>query len=165
MIVAGRLSDWMTKRGYRDANIRIGLIVALAWIPTGVLYTLAPSAGLAIALLVPSTFLAMAPFGLANAALLEIMPNPLRGQAIAVYGFFANLIGLGLGPTAIALVTDYVFRDDQAINYSLLIVGLIAHLGSATLLWIAMQTYPRSLDVFKDWTGEAIESEPHLKPA
>jgi MFS family permease len=159
IIVAGKLSDWLTKRGYRDSSIRVGLIMAFAWIPTGILYTLAPSAGLAVALFIPSTLLAMAPYGIANAALLQIMPNPLRGQAIALYGFMANLIGLGLGPTAIALVTDYVFRNDQAINHSLLIVGLSAHLVSALLLWIAMTTYPRSLDYYNHWTGEAVESE------
>jgi MFS family permease len=156
MIVAGKLSDRLTKRGYRDSNIRVGLIVALAWIPTGILFPLMPTAGLAIALFIPSTLLAMAPYGIANAALLGMMPNPLRGQAIALYGFIANVIGLGFGPTAIALMTDYVFHSDQALNYSLLVVGLVAHLAAALLLWIAMRTYPRSLDHFNDWTGEAV---------
>ena len=44
-----------------------------------------------------------------------------------------NLIGQGLGPTAVALLTDYLFHDDMAVGHSLLIV-IIAGLTVATLL-------------------------------
>ncbi len=36
--------------------------------------------------------------------------------ALIAYLFIMNLIGLDLGPTAVALMTDYVFRDDRAVN-------------------------------------------------
>ena len=40
--------------------------------------------------------------------------QPDGGQAVAFYAVIANLIGLGLGPTAVALLTDYVFGDGEA---------------------------------------------------
>jgi hypothetical protein len=40
-----------------------------------------------------------------------------------VYLFVLNLVGLGLGPTAVAVLTDYVFRADAAVGRSLAIVG------------------------------------------
>ena len=155
LVAAGRLSDWLTKRGRRDSNMRVGLIVALAWLPTGILYTLSPTAGVAVALLIPTSLLSTAPYGVAHAALLEMMPNRMRGQAMAVYIFLGNLIGLGLGPTAVALTTDYIFRDDSAVNYSLLVVGVTAHLAAAALLWLGLSHYIRSLDFFREWAGEA----------
>src|SRR5262245_60197538 len=45
--MGGRISDWMSERGRRDATIRVGLIVSLAWIPTGVLYPVVSNANLA----------------------------------------------------------------------------------------------------------------------
>jgi MFS family permease len=160
LVAAGRLSDWLTKQGRHDSNMRVGLIVAFAWLPTGILYTLAPTAGVAVALLIPTSLLSTAPYGVAHAALLEVMPNTMRGQAMAVYIFLGNLIGLGLGPTAVALTTDYVFRDDSAVNYSLLVVGVTAHIGAAVLLWIGLSHYLRSLDFFREWTA-SVKDDAH----
>jgi hypothetical protein len=75
----------------------------------------------------------------------------MRGQASALYLFVINLIGLGLGPTAVAVMTDYVFRNDNAVNYSLLVVGTLTHIGSATLLWAGLKPYRRSLERLKEW--------------
>ena len=37
--------------------------------------------------------------------------------------FAINLLGLGLGPTSVALITDYVFGEDNMLRYSMSIVG------------------------------------------
>lgn len=148
----GWYADRLASRGFRDANFRVALIVALAWIPTGVGYLIAPNANVAMALLAPTIFLVAAPFGIAPAAITQIMPNQMRGQAAAVYLFVNNLIGLGLGPTAVAIVTDYVFRDDNMVGWSLLIVTTTAHLISGALWWVGLKHYRRSLDRLENWT-------------
>ncbi len=152
IVTGGKLADWLAHRGFRDANMRVGVIGALIWIPAGILYPLMPSGNLATAMLVPTIFLTSLPVGLAAAAIQEMMPNVMRGQASALYLFVINLIGLGLGPTAVALMTDYVFHNDNAVHYSLLAVGTLAHLGAAALLWAGLKPYRRSLDRLKDWT-------------
>ena len=106
---------------------------------------------LAVALMAPAVFLASAPFGVAPAAIQQMMPNAMRGQASAVYLFIVNLIGLGIGPTAVAMTTDYVFHDDYKVNYSLVIVATIAHLAAALLLWAGIKPFNRSLDRLKEW--------------
>ena len=141
----------MAARGYRDANMRVGLVASLAWLPTGILYPLVPNDTWAVALMIPSVFLASAPFGVAPAAIQQMMPNAMRGQASAVYLFIVNLIGLGLGPTAVALTTDYIFRDDYKVNYSLAIVATVAHLVAALLLWAGLKPFMQSLDRLKAW--------------
>ncbi len=152
IVAGGRVADWLAQRGFRDANMRVGLIAALAWIPTGILFPLMPNGSLAAALLIPTVFLMGQPVGIAAAAILEIMPNVMRGQASALYLFVINLIGLGLGPTAVAMFTDYVFHNDKAIHYSLVAVGTLAHLGAATLLWTGLRHFRDSLDRLNNWT-------------
>ncbi len=152
IIIGGRLADWLARRGFHDSNMRVGLIGALAWLPAGILYPLMPTGNSAAAMLILTIFLTSLPVGVAAAAIQEMMPNVMRGQASALYLFVINLIGLGLGPTAVAVLTDYVFRDDNAVNYSLLVVGTLAHLGAALLLWIGLKPFLRSLDRVKDWT-------------
>lgn len=146
IVFGGRVADWLAQRGHRDATLRTGLIAALVWTPTGVLYPLMPSAGLALLLIVPTVFFASMPFGCAPAAIQEIMPNTMRAQASAIYLFVVNLIGLGLGPTAVALTTDYVFKSDVSVRYSLLAVATIAHIGSALLLWAGLRPFRESVD-------------------
>lgn len=147
----GWWADRMAARGRRDATMLVGFIVAIVWFPTGILYPLVSNATLSAFLLIPSAFLASAPFGVAPAAIQQIMPNEMRGQASAVYLFVINLIGLGIGPTAVAMTTDYVFHDDNAVNYSLMIVCTIAHVIAGILLWAGRKPFCESLDRLKRW--------------
>jgi MFS family permease len=142
----GRLADRLRHRGHDDAELRVALIAAVGWLPFGLLYPLMPRGAWAGALLAPAVFFSSAPFGVAPAAIQRMMPNSLRAQATALYLFVINLIGLGLGPTAVALVTDRVFRDKGAVDRSLLIVGLVADAAAAVLLWLGLRPYRRSLD-------------------
>jgi MFS family permease len=151
IVVAGRFSDWLTQRGYKDAPMRVGLLAAILLIPSGAAFYLAPSGNVAAWLFVPLAFFASAPFGVAPAAIQQMMPNAMRGQASALYIFMINVIGLGLGPTAVALMNDYVFHDGNAIKYSLLIVGAIAQLLAAILLWIGLKPFAESVDRLKIW--------------
>jgi len=82
------------------------------------------------------------------------MPNQMRGQASAVYLFIISIIGLGLGPQALALVTDYVFKDDNQINMSLLWTTTLAHVGSAVLLWLGLSHFRKSRDNVEAWLKE-----------
>jgi MFS family permease len=153
IVAGGRLADWMEQRGQRDATMRVGVIAALAWLPCGVFYPLVPNANLAVALLIPSAFLAAAPFGVSAAAIQQIMPGGMRGQASAIYLFVINLIGLGLGPSAVAAATDFVFEDDEAVRYSLVSVATCAHLASAALLFAGIKPFLASLERLKQWNA------------
>jgi hypothetical protein len=45
-----------------------------------------------------------------------------RGYRDAMYLVVVNLIGLRAGPTAVALLTDHLFHDDNMLRHSLAIV-------------------------------------------
>lgn len=145
IVFGGWLADRWLRRGMIDATMRVGVIACIACIPFGTLFPLMPTPELAMAVLAPATFCLAMPFGVAPAGLQEIMPNRLRGVASAIYLFIVSLIGLGIGPTAVALVTDYVFADDAAVRWSLMIVGGLAQTAALLCLLAGLAPYRESV--------------------
>ena len=152
IVCGGRLADWLRSRGRADADLRVALLSALAAIPFVVAFPLASSGPLAAVLLTPVTFLCSVPFGVAPAAIQQMMPNTLRSQASALYLFVINLIGMGIGPWLVAWLTDNAFHDPKAVGHSLLVVGLVSFSSGAILLWLGLKPYRRSLEYLKHWT-------------
>ncbi len=145
IVFGGRLADRWSEAGITDAALRVGLWAATLCLVGGVLYLLAPTGTLAAIAMVPAVFALGMPFGAAAAAIQEIVPNRMRGQTSAVYLFIVNLIGLGIGPTAVAVLTDYVFRDDNAVRWSILIVGTFGNLAAIALFSAGLRPYRETL--------------------
>ena len=147
-ILGGVIADWLTARGYKDAKVRVGFFAAWTWFPFGIAFPLVDDGNLAMALAAPAAFLASMPFGVAPAALQEMMPNNLRGQASAMYLFVTNLLGLAIGPLFLAAMTDYVFTEAShglaGIRWSLLSTTTAAHIISTILLLIGMREFRRA---------------------
>jgi hypothetical protein len=70
----------------------------------------------------------------------------MRAQVAALYFLLANLIGIGLGPTVVALLTDFVFADDAAIGQSLALSAALLIPVACALIWAGLPAI-----------GEAIE--------
>ncbi|ANI17286.1 MFS transporter [Pseudomonas citronellolis] len=157
IVFGGRLADRWAKRGRTDANMRVGLLAACLALPLSVTFPLLDDANLVALLMAPTVFCLSMPFGVAPAAIQEIMPNSMRGQASAIYLFVVTLFGLGVGPTAVALVTDFVFHDDMALRYSLLIVTSLALLGGVLLLGMGLKPYRQSREHLQNWS---LQREP-----
>ncbi|TXH92012.1 MAG: MFS transporter, partial [Pseudomonas sp.] len=158
IVFGGRLADWLAKHGRSDANMRVGLYAAVGALPFVLAFPLMGDAFWASVLMAPTVFCLSMPFGVAPAAIQEIMPNAMRGQASALYLFVITLIGLGIGPTAVALVTDFVFADDNALRYSLLIVTALAVLSSIILLYRGLAPYRDSVERLKEWSAQPAQS-------
>ncbi len=144
ILFGGWITDRWLRQGKPDAALRMGIVAAIA-ATLGGGYLMANSGAMAAVLMVPAVFALGMPFGAAPAAILAIVPNQMRGQTAAVYLFIVNLIGLGIGPTAVALVTDYVFADDLALKWSMLIVGTVANLAAIAFLAYGLRPYRETL--------------------
>jgi MFS family permease len=68
-------------------------------------------------------------------ALQAFLPNRLRGQALAVMGMVSILAGLGLAPTLIGAVNDYVFRDEMMLQVS---IGAVNAVVAMLILLVAV---------------------------
>lgn len=135
-LLGGILADRLLAKNKLDANSRVAMYAGAGTLIFGCIAPLMPSAQLALLFLAPTVVCVGIPVGLAPAALNFITPNQLRGQVIALYLFAVNLIGLGFGPTIVAVITDYGFGDPAAVRYSLAIFAVvISALAMLSLVW------------------------------
>ncbi len=154
IVVGGALADRWRAQGRKDSFLRVGIMAALVLVPINIFQPLMPNAYLAIALIIPSAFFGAMPFGVAPAAIQAITPNRMRGQVSAMYLFTVNIIGLGLGPTIIALCTDYVFMDEALLKYSLSLVGGITGVWAAIMLSSGLRPFRDCVDDAAEWTDQ-----------
>lgn len=129
ILSGGYLADFLTRHGKTDATIITGIVSALGVTPFAIGVGLASNAMLAAVMFAPFLFFSAFAYGAAAAALQIVSPNHVRAQISALYLFVLNLLGLGLGPTLVALCTDYVFQDESAVGASIALAG-----GTASIL-------------------------------
>jgi MFS family permease len=146
LLLGGWMADRLYRRGYKDAHLRVIRLNALVLLPLFVGMALAPSANLALALMIAAMLLGTIHGGVAGAGLQMIAPPRLRAQTVALYFLVANLVGLGLGPTAIALVTEHVFGSDAALRYGLAVVTGVALPASAVILTLGLKPFARAVE-------------------
>jgi MFS family permease len=153
LIGAGRIADRVYARGHRAAVFIVASSIAALLVPVNLALFLAPSASWATAWLVAQSVLFAAPFGMAPTAIQQMMPRTMRGQASAVYLFFSALIGLGIGPTAVAVAAEYFFGGDRGLSFSLALVTSVGCAMSALLFWCARAPFLVSLDRLRAWSA------------
>ncbi len=118
----GWMSDRLAAKGVLDAPLKVAAFGFVGCGVFGALAPLMPSAELALLFLCPALFLSNTPYACAGTAIQLIVPNRARAQVSAMYITITTLVGLGLGPLVVGLMTDYVFRNPADIRYSLAIV-------------------------------------------
>ena len=154
VVAGGWLADKLTERGIRNGRMLVCAVTALVAMPFTLAYPLMSDPYWALLTLCPSTFFATFSTGAGPSALQELMPNQMRGFASAVLIFIVNIIGLGLGPTAIAVVTDYVYGDEMLLRYSLVWTPAVILSLSIVVGFLALKPYLASLDYLEVWSKE-----------
>lgn len=133
VIFKGLIVDWLFGRGMKDAHVRFFTWLLGASIP--ILLT-------AFFMDDPMHFLIL--YGIASIASMTFLvylssilqlvtPPELRGQITAIGLLGLAIIGSGLGPILVALLTDFVFQDQAEIGKSICIVA-IASMGAGWVL-------------------------------
>jgi MFS family permease len=153
-LLGGRLSDVLVKRGRADAPLLVGMAAAAGMILTAGVYPVVASADIAKLLIIPVNIFAAMPWGAANVAMAEIMPSRMRGQGAAIYQLVVNLVAGILGPTSVALLTDYLFHDDAAVRWSLVICTVVGMTLTISLLAWGRASYRETVQ--KRLTGSAL---------
>jgi MFS family permease len=125
-VFAGFLADRFLARGKTDGHLRVAMIFSAGVAVCSGLAPLVPSPTLSLALVSLNAFFAFTSVGVNAAVLQLITPNRMRGQVSALYLFTTNAIGQGLGSTAVAFSTDFVFQRDEAVGLSIALVAVVA---------------------------------------
>jgi MFS family permease len=80
-------------------------------------------------------------FTAGTTAIQNAVPGEMRGFSVSMQAFVYTAIGLGLGPTSIALTTEYIYADLKAVGFSIVTVSVPVMLGSVVLVWRSLRFY------------------------
>jgi MFS family permease len=144
-LFGGWLSGRLMRSGRADANMRIVLISTLLKAFPLILAPLMPTAPLALGMMAAATLIGQASQGVMLAAIQDVTPNQLRGQVTAIALLAVNLLGMGLGSTVIAAITDFGFGDQGALRYSISITGAVTLPLILIMLVAALPHYRRAV--------------------
>lgn len=135
VLAGGILSDALLRRGVGAARLLVLAGASLLAIPAALLFALAADPGSALAAMAIAILFISTLSSVGAAGMQELVPARLRGTGGAIYQLVANLFGLGLGPTIVALVTDFGFGEDDRLYASLAVtVPIMLALAAATAL-------------------------------
>ena len=139
--VAGMLADALCRRGRADGKLLVAIGAALALFALTVAFAVPLSPAALLATLAGFAFIGCFSLPLAAGALQEVMPNAMRGQAIALYVAATNIIGGSFAGTAVALITDHIFHDRLRLNLAFSIVGTVASGLAVLTLFTTLRSY------------------------
>lgn len=142
----GWLAGRLMQSGRADANMRVVLIATLLKGVPLVIAPLMPTAFLSLTMMAIGTLIGQASQGVMLTAIQDVTPNQLRGQVTAISLLCVNLVGMGLGASVIAAITDFGFGDQAALGYSIAIAGAAVLPMIVALLLVALPHYRRAIE-------------------
>lgn len=140
-LLGGWLCSRLISRGVIDAPVRIIICVSILWAIPTLIAPFSNSSELAMIMAWPIVFFLNSYFGIGVSAIVLATPYNMRAQASAILLFFTNLFGLTFGPTAVAILTDFIFRGDEYLWASLGVLPLIVLPPALILALIARKPY------------------------
>ena len=139
------MSRYLARRGHGGrAPLLTALFSTLLLIPILVAAGLVTSITWALILISLASYWVTFPLALFATGLQNASPNELRGLMAGCYVLSTNLVGLALGPASVALVSDFVFQDSQAVGKSLALVGAVFLPMAALLIWRGLRGLEKS---------------------
>jgi MFS family permease len=139
------LVERLTAQRRDDAPLRVVVIARAIGLPAAIFAPLMPNPWLAVALEGIST-LAIGMGGASqNAALQIVTPNRMRGQVTALYLFLFSVVGMGIGPTVVASITQFVLESEAMLRYALVATSAIVGPVSLLIIWLGIKPYARAV--------------------
>jgi MFS family permease len=137
----GAIGDWLASRHRPSGRLPLFYIGTLPAIAGGL--CIANGQFLWLFLLGQALVTVTAPVLSAAAypTLHEVMPPQLRGRSVALHALNMNLLGIGIGTMAVAMMTQYVFRDEGMVHCSVAVVVLIASVVAPILILLQRKGY------------------------
>lgn len=151
-MAGGALAERLARRGVADANILTAFMGMCVMLPVSVLFPFMPSMELAAVGVAGVVFFTPWPYGPSVAAIQVVTPNEMRGFVSGLYQFVVIVLGLGTGPTSIALFTDYVFQSDNLLPRSLSATAAILIPAAMLCMYLTRKPFKKSLAAAQAWT-------------
>jgi MFS family permease len=145
------IASKLEKRGHSDAYVRAIFITSLLAFPLGVLAPLMGSAELTLIVLWPAVLMSGSYLGVMAVSIVVITPNQLRGQVTAVYIFVTNILGMAVGTSVLAAFTDFFYKDDAMLHYSIATACGLFYPLAAMLFGYCLPAYRNSVAETGNW--------------
>ncbi len=136
-LTSGYVVDRLFGAGHTDAHMRVYALLALGMTVFGVAAFNARDPWIFLLLATPIAS-AMTLAATAGAALQIVSPNEMRGQVGALFLLVMNGIGMGLGPTIVGALTQFVFQDEAKLGHSLILLFSAFGPAAAAALWLGL---------------------------
>ena len=137
---AGYMNDKWFAEGRHDAPLKIMIIGALIFVPTGIIAPLMPDPWIAMGIYAINTVGIATTTATGVTGLMNITPSEIRGQTVALYYMAISFAGLFLGPTTVGWMSDNVFGNEQ-LNYAVAAVPAIYGIPILLLTGYALRAY------------------------
>ena len=145
MFLGGYTADRLTARGVEGSSFKLVILGAAIATPFAFAYALVDAERLSLWLMVGAIFGTNICFACAASAMQRMYPVAMLGLAAGVYFFMSNAVGLMVGPTVVAAITDYGFGDPQKVGYSLSIVGGVSRFLAFLAFVVGLTSYVKLL--------------------
>lgn len=139
------VSNWFRHRNHIDAHLRVAVVAATGLIGCCIALALRTGPTMVFVIGGVASFFYSLPTAPAATAVQVVTPGRARGMATSIYVVVATIAGLAVAPLLIAFVTDKIFADEVRVGDSLALVGGVAALCSATIVWRTLPAYRRKL--------------------
>jgi MFS family permease len=132
-LVAGLISDWARSRRGRNGVLHVALAAAAtALVCTS--FALMPNPHLLIGVLFFQSIASSICSLICVITIQVSLPNELRGLGSGILSLGNMLLGLGCGPTLVALATDHLYHSPTAVGFSIVTVIAPAFVACVLLL-------------------------------
>lgn len=119
MVLKGWIVDWLYSRGMRDAHLRFYTWLLIGATPVGTLAFQVDSPILSLLMYGVLQVVAIQYIVYMAATIQIIVPAHMRARVTGAFLAALTIVGMGLGPTIVALLTDHAFGDEQMLGWSL----------------------------------------------
>ena len=131
----GMVGDLVTRRWGPPARLAMAAAISLIAIP-GALTGLATEAWQVYLMIALTYFATSVTGGASVTALQDVCSEEIRGLASSAIAIATTLLGVGLGPTLVALTTEHVLHDHAAVGWAITIVAAPTSALATLTLWL-----------------------------
>jgi MFS family permease len=122
LVINGWIVDRLFARGMKDAHLRFYSWLILGLLPVVCAMFFASSVWLFLVGYCLAQFITVPFMVYVSSVMALIAPSAVRAQLLAFFLFVFTIVGLGAGPAMVAGLTEYVFRSEALLGYSLAVV-------------------------------------------
>jgi len=142
---SGFVADRLWARGVRGSHFLLASCALAIAAPFGIIAFLSPVPWIFLFGISIIYFASALSLNMGATSLQLLTPPNLRGRLSGLYVFCTNMVGAGLGPLVVAMITQKVFRDGSKVGIAMAIVTPLAAITGAIILGTARHRYAETI--------------------